>query len=80
MTIAEMLGQSGVLTVLGMGVVFGFLVILVFAVTLTGKAIHGLGLDRDLQPQPAAAGAAAGSPDGAVVAAITVAVTEFRKS
>ncbi|GHV72837.1 hypothetical protein AGMMS49940_01390 [Spirochaetia bacterium] len=40
MTIAEMLEQSGILTLLGMGIVFVFLVILIFCVTLVGKLIH----------------------------------------
>ena len=37
MTIAEMLGQSGILAVLGMGVVFSFLWIMVICVNLIGK-------------------------------------------
>jgi len=39
MTIVEMLGQSGVLTLLGLGVVFGFLIIMVIVINLTGKII-----------------------------------------
>jgi len=42
MTILDMLGQSGVLTVLGMGVVFGFLIIMVVCVSVMGKIIQGL--------------------------------------
>jgi oxaloacetate decarboxylase gamma subunit len=87
MTIAEMLGQSGVLTLLGMGIVFGFLIIMIIAVTLTGKIIHALGLDKDVAPAKAGSGApaagnkAAGTAAGtaAVTAAITAAVTEYRK-
>ncbi|MDR2053021.1 MAG: OadG family protein [Treponema sp.] len=84
MTIAEMLGQSGVLTLLGMGIVFSFLIILIIAVTLAGKAIHALGWDRDV-PGPAKAPAAAAGPasgggnQAAVTAAISAAVTEYRK-
>ena len=37
MTISEMLGQSGILAVLGMGIVFMFLAILVVVISLTGK-------------------------------------------
>ena len=48
MTIVEMLGQSGVLTLLGMSVVFGFLALMVVCVTLTGKFINAIGADRDL--------------------------------
>lgn len=80
MTIIEMLGQSGVLTVLGMAVVFSFLLIMIVCVTVSGKVIHTLGLDKDAS-QPAAAGpakAASGRPG--VVAAITAAVAEYRKT
>ena len=79
MTIFEMLGQSGVLTLLGMGIVFSFLVIMIIAITLTGKAIHALGWDKNVQP---AAGAAARKPgnDAAVTAAIGAAVNEYRKN
>jgi oxaloacetate decarboxylase gamma subunit len=79
MTIAEMLGQSGVLTLLGMGIVFGFLVIMIVAITLTGKIIHTLGLDKDTGV-PAKTGAApAAGNSAAVTAAISAAVTEYRK-
>jgi oxaloacetate decarboxylase gamma subunit len=72
----DMLGQSGTLSLLGMGVVFGFLLIMVFAVTLMGKIVHALGADKDvLQP---AAGVAAKSSE--VTAAITAAVTEYQKN
>jgi oxaloacetate decarboxylase gamma subunit len=81
MTIAEMLGQSGVLTLLGMGVVFGFLAILIVCVTWTGKIIHAIGADKSDQGsaviQPAAA---SGASTAAKTAAITAAVTEYRKS
>jgi oxaloacetate decarboxylase gamma subunit len=82
MTIAEMLGQSGVLTLLGMGIVFSFLIILIVCVTLTGKIIHVLGADKDLQqvPKPVGGAPAAGSNNGAVTAAISAAVTEYRKN
>jgi oxaloacetate decarboxylase gamma subunit len=86
MTIAEMakmLGQSGVLTLMGMGTVFGFLIILIISVTLVGKVIHALGLDKDAGalPKPAAsAGPSAAAKTAAVTAAITAAVTEYRKT
>jgi oxaloacetate decarboxylase gamma subunit len=81
MTIADMLGQSGVLTLLGMGIVVSFLVILIIAVILVGKIIHAIGADKDLQTPPAKSGGApAGAASGAAVtAAITAAVTEYRK-
>jgi oxaloacetate decarboxylase gamma subunit len=46
----DMLGQSGVLTLLGIGVVFVFLVIMIISITLAGKIIHALSWDKDLQP------------------------------
>jgi oxaloacetate decarboxylase gamma subunit len=84
MTIIEMLGQSGVLTVLGMAVVFSFLLIMIVCVTISGKVIHTLGLDKDAS-QPASQSAAAGPAKAAsgrpgVVAAITAAVAEYRKT
>ena len=41
MTIGEMLAQSGILTMLGMGVVFIFLIILVIVIDRFGKTISG---------------------------------------
>ena len=81
MTILEMLGQSGVLTLLGMGVVFGFLIIVVICVSAMGKVVHALGADKDVTAPKAAvtppSGGSAKNP--AVVAAITAAVDEYRK-
>jgi oxaloacetate decarboxylase gamma subunit len=77
----DMLGQSGVLSVLGMGIVFGFLITMVIAVTLMGKIVHALGADKDVtQPPKAAGGPAAGPSPAAVTAAITAAVTEYQKT
>ena len=84
MTIVTMLEQSGILTLLGMGIVFSFLVIMIIAITFTGKVIHALGWDKNVQPAAGAA-VAAGSPakkqgnDAAVTAAISAAVNEYRK-
>jgi oxaloacetate decarboxylase gamma subunit len=81
MTIADMLGQSGVLSLLGMGIVFGFLVILVIAVTLTGKVIHALGADKDAaRPPKPSAGPGGAAQTTAVAAAITAAVAEYQKT
>jgi oxaloacetate decarboxylase gamma subunit len=79
-----MLGQSGVLTLLGMGIVFGFLVIMIIAITISGKIIQSLGLDKDVAPAKVGSGApagghAAGSNNAAVTAAISAAVNEYRK-
>ena len=79
MTIMEMFGQSAVLTVLGMGVVFSFLVIMVISVTLTGKVINVLGLNKG----PALAGVSAApvpATSAQITAAISAAVNEYRKT
>ena len=78
MTIVEMLGQSGVLTLLGMGVVFGFLVIMIIAVTAVGRIIHALGMDKDVAGGAGAPQAAA-TAGAEITAAITGAVSEYRK-
>ncbi|MDR0585154.1 MAG: OadG family protein [Treponema sp.] len=82
MTIAEMLGQSGVMTLLGMGTVFGFLVILIIAVTVMGKIIHTRGIAGDTPLPAGKAGSAApsGAGNAAVTAAISAAVNEYRKN
>jgi oxaloacetate decarboxylase gamma subunit len=79
-----MLGQSGVLTLLGMGIVFGFLVIMIIAITISGRIIQSLGLDKDAAPTKVGSGApagghATGSNNAAVTAAISAAVNEYRK-
>jgi oxaloacetate decarboxylase gamma subunit len=80
MTILEMLEQSSVLTLLGMGIVFSFLVILIVCVTLMGKFFHAIGINKDVQ-QPAKTGSpAAGTGNAAVTAAISAAVNEYRKT
>ncbi|HIW36070.1 MAG TPA: OadG family protein [Candidatus Treponema faecavium] len=86
MTIIDMLGQSLILTLLGMGVVFVFLIILIFCLTLVKHLLHALKLDEEAPKttaavpsaaptvQPAAAAANA-NPD-AVVAAIAASLHE----
>jgi oxaloacetate decarboxylase gamma subunit len=80
MTIVDMLGQSGVLTLLGMGIVFSFLVILIVAVSLVGKFIHAIGADKDVNASSAGTGSGLSSAakTTAVAAAITAAVTEYQ--
>jgi oxaloacetate decarboxylase gamma subunit len=78
MTIVEMLEQSGVLTLLGMGIVFGFLIILVIAVTTAGKIIQALGVNKDIPRTAAPAPAGDGAKAAAVTAAISAAVNEYR--
>jgi oxaloacetate decarboxylase gamma subunit len=79
MTILEMLGQSGSLTVLGMGVVFGFLAIMVVCVTIMGKIVHALGADKDVIAPQSDAAASSPAKTTAVAAAITAAVAEYQK-
>ena len=81
MTIMEMLGQSGSLTVLGIGIVFSFLVIMVLCVTAMGKIVHALGADKDVRGGTGSAASASSgqSNKAAVTAAISAAVNEYRK-
>ena len=82
MTIFEMLQQSGILTVLGMGIVFSFLIIMVIVIDQFGKIINikvqkkddVLPVKTDL-PVPSDT---ATRPE--VIAAISAAVTEYRKN
>jgi oxaloacetate decarboxylase gamma subunit len=78
----EMLGQSGVLTVLGMGVVFSFLIILIFAITAAGKIINALKLNKELMTQTMAVtpSASVSGNSASVTAAISAAVNEYKKS
>jgi oxaloacetate decarboxylase gamma subunit len=79
MTIIEMLEQSAVLTVLGMTVVFAFLWIMIICMNVTGRVIHTLGWDKDLQPKNEAPKKPGGAVTPEITAAITAAVTEYRK-
>ena len=80
MTIIEMLKQSGILTVLGMTVVFVFLWIMVICINITGKLIHKMGMDKDLEQSKNAIYKPQGdNKKSEVTAAITAAITEFRK-
>jgi len=75
MTIFDMLEQSGVLTLLGMGVVFGFLITMVIVVSVAGKIIGKVVKDEgDNTAAPQKPG------NGAVQAAISAAVNEYRKN
>jgi sodium pump decarboxylases, gamma subunit len=79
-----MLQQSGILTLLGMGVVFSFLIILIVCMHLLHTAVSAFNLDTDSKKEttvktaPAAAFSAAQSQDNAAVAAIAAAVHEKR--
>ncbi|MDR1362554.1 MAG: OadG family protein, partial [Spirochaetaceae bacterium] len=81
MTISEMFGQSGSLALLGMSVVFGFLIVLIIVISAAGHIIRALGLNKDAQNTPLAAQPAKIAPggiDNALVAAITTAVKTHR--
>ena len=77
MTIIDMLQQSLFLTLLGMGVDFAFLVILIVFMILSHKVLHALKLDQEPveQQKPSAAPVSTGQ-DGAVIAAIAAAIRE----
>jgi oxaloacetate decarboxylase gamma subunit len=78
MTIAEMLGQSGILTILGMAVVFAFLWLMIICVNLTGSLIRKMGMDKDVRQAPPRP-AAPGTPPQ-IAAAIAAAVNEYQKN
>ena len=79
MTILEMLGQSGVLTLLGMSFVFGFLVIMIISISVIGKLIHILGLDKDIATVPQGVNVSHDTIHHAeITAAITAAINKYR--
>ena len=84
MTISEMLAQSGILTVLGMGVVFAFLIIMVIVITYAGKLINANSPDKDttgLAVQTGSSVNEAGADNSSrVIAAISAAISEHRKT
>jgi len=87
MTILEMLEQSAILTVLGVGIVFSFLIIMIICVTMMGKIIRYLESGKNIQDQEAATQESATAAqavnkveNGPIIAAITAAVNEYRKS
>lgn len=73
MTIMGMLGQSAILTVLGIGVVFSFLIIMIICMDALHAVLHALKLDVEkketTQAQPVAA-----ASNNAVIAAIAAAL------
>lgn len=77
MTITDMLSQSALLTVLGMGVVFGFLIVMIIFMNITAKIIKKMGLDKDETPaKGSGAKKAPAQNTAAVVAAIATAARE----
>lgn len=80
MTIVDMLQQSLFLTLLGMGVVFSFLIILIVFMTLSHKVLHALRLDQEaVEPQKPSAAPVTSGQDGAVIAAIAAAIREKQR-
>ena len=75
MTITQMLGQSGLLTLLGMCVVFSFIIILIICMTVLKAVIHAFKLDKE-EPAatPKASAPVSSGNDGAIIAAIAAAV------
>jgi oxaloacetate decarboxylase gamma subunit len=71
MTILDMLGQSAVLTVLGIGVVFSFLIIMIICLTLVHKLVQALKLDVE---KTAGSPASVSEDKNAIVAAIASAI------
>lgn len=74
MTITEMLGQSGLLTLLGMCVVFGFIIILICCMKLLQLFVHAAKLDKEEPAQTTVNSAPAAKDNGAIVAAIAAAI------
>ena len=74
MTIEEMLGQSAILTVLGMCVVFAFLIILIGFMNLLRVFVHVAKLDKEAPKAESAAPVVAQVDQKAVVAAIATAL------
>lgn len=85
--ISDMLGQSGLLTLLGMSVVFAFLIIMIIFMKLLHGIVHGLKLDREVTAKPKNVSAPAAKPvqvtpapvasdQGAVIAAIAAVIHE----
>ncbi len=76
MTIGSMLGQSVILTLLGMGVVFSFLIILIGAMNLLRLAVKAFKLDKEAPKTESPAAVTGAADQNAVVAAIATALRE----
>ena len=72
--ISDMLGQSGLIAIFGMGIVFSFLIILVAAISLMGKIV---GRFSDANN---AVSVCCTANNESVTAAITAAVNEYRRN
>jgi oxaloacetate decarboxylase gamma subunit len=74
MTILKMLEQSGILTLFGIGTVFGFLIIMVIVISWVGKMFHTEETVKIVENN------AVPSNNAPITAAIAAAVSEYRKS
>ena len=75
MTIIDMLRQSGLLTLLGMGVVFAFIIIMILSMHVLHAVLHALKLDVEKDAAPSgAARTVAPVRDDAAIAAIVAAL------
>ena len=81
MTITQMLGQSATLTLLGMGVVFAFLIILIIAMNLVKWFVIAFKLDKEEQSgsQATVAGVNQQSTDQKSIVAAIAAALKTRK-
>lgn len=77
MTVLEMFSQSGILTLLGMGVVFFFLIIMILAMIALHAVVHALKWDAEpageqpvAAPSPSPSVSVPAEDSGVVVAAI----------
>jgi len=85
MTILEMLEQSGILTLFGIGVVFSFLIIMVIVISQAGKAFRAADSEKVVADRLAADKAIYGnmavtSNSAPIIAAITAAVGAYRSN
>ncbi|GMO56352.1 MAG: hypothetical protein Ta2A_01470 [Treponemataceae bacterium] len=72
MTIVDMLGQSALLTVQGIAIVFTFIIILIICMTVVAKVVGTLKLDKG--SSGAGGGGSPSADNNAVVAAIATAL------
>ena len=80
MTISEMLGQSLILTLLGMAVVFSFLIILIFCISIMSKIIGKTKAGKEVEMIGASAGTRPVTQNNAIIAAIAAAVHDKQNS
>ena len=85
MTIGEMLGQSGLLALMGVGTVFMFLITMIIVVSLLGRILNPDSFKKNSASQDDQAALSISTPENTsdsskITAAISAAVTEYRKS